>query len=444
MAKTLHEIRDPVHTFIRIDDHDRRVLDSDPVQRLRQIHQLAMSYLVYPGATHRRFEHSLGVMDLAGRVFDVVTDLEHLSPDVSDVLSHEPDERAYWRRVLRMAALCHDVGHLPFSHAQESLLPPRWDHERMTVALVTGPTMNAAWSAERPPLTPVDVARLAAKSTSFSSQLPEERASTIGESLLSEIITGNAFGVDRMDYLLRDSLHAGVAYGRFDHHRLVDSLRILRMPGDADMSSREPQLGVTEGGLQSAEALVLARYFMFTQVYLHPVRRIYDLHLGEFLREWLDGGVFSVDPERYLAMTDVEVLAALRAASRQPGAPGHESARRITNRQHFKELWHRTQDDVRRNPAIGDVIFAAARDEFGPETVRRPPPYNPKDAVIDFPVQLRDGRVTSAQLESDVLRRLPPIASDVIYVAPGLRDRAKDWLRENLESFISQLPTEEE
>ena len=282
MAKVLHEIRDPIHTFIRVDDHDRRVLDSEPVQRLRQIHQLAMSYLVYPGATHRRFEHSLGVMDLAGTVFDIVTRPENVAFDVADILPNEPDERAYWRRALRMAALCHDIGHLPFSHAQEALFLEDWDHERMTVTLITRPPLEQVWSEERPPLNAKDIARLAAKSTSFAAQFEGERAANVRESVLAEVILGNAFGVDRMDYLLRDSLHAGVAYGRFDHHRLIDSLRILRMPEGPDMSSREPQLGVTEGGVQSAEALVLARYFMYTQVYLHPVRRIYDLHLGSF------------------------------------------------------------------------------------------------------------------------------------------------------------------
>lgn len=211
MAKILHEIRDPVHTFIRVDDHDRRVLDSEPVPRLRQIHQLAMSHLVYPGATHRRFEHSLGVMDLAGTVFDVVTRPENVHDEVAHVLPNERDERAYWRRALRMAALCHDVGPLPFSHAQETLLPDGWDHERMTVALITGAPLNEILLDETPPTIAKHVARLAAKSTSFSAQFGDERPSTVWESLLAEVISGEAFGVDRMDYLLRDSLHAGVA-----------------------------------------------------------------------------------------------------------------------------------------------------------------------------------------------------------------------------------------
>lgn len=109
MAKLAHEIRDPIHVFVYVDDVEREVLNSRPLQRLRHIHQLAMTYLVYPGATHRRFEHSLGVFELAGRVFDVVTRQEHLSEEVRELLPDLTREasRSYWRLVLRMAALCH-------------------------------------------------------------------------------------------------------------------------------------------------------------------------------------------------------------------------------------------------------------------------------------------------------------------------------------------------
>src|SRR5215470_8815779 len=137
MSKDLHEIRDPIHNFIRIESEERRILDSRPFQRLRHIHQLALTYLVYPGATHKRFEHSLGVMELAGRVFDIVT--SNATDEIRSRLEplNNPDELGYWRRVLRMAALCHDVGHLPFSHAAEKqLLPHGWDHERLTCEII--------------------------------------------------------------------------------------------------------------------------------------------------------------------------------------------------------------------------------------------------------------------------------------------------------------------
>src|SRR3954453_22975151 len=141
------EIRDPIHVFVRLAESERRILDSSPFQRIRDIHQLALTYLVYPGATHRRFEHSLGVMELASRVFDVVTDPVNLDESAARaVVPEDRDELGYWRRVLRAAALFHDVGHLLFSHAAEDLLPlkstaedlqpgqkpERWDHELLS------------------------------------------------------------------------------------------------------------------------------------------------------------------------------------------------------------------------------------------------------------------------------------------------------------------------
>ena len=107
-----------------------------------------------------------------------------------------------------------------------------------------------------------------------------------------------------MDYLLRDSYHAGVAYGRFDHFRLIDTLRILP---SGEGESAQPTLGVEEGGLHSAEALLLARYYMYSQVYFHPVRRIYDIHLKDFLAADLPSGKFPTDLESHLQNTDNEV-----------------------------------------------------------------------------------------------------------------------------------------
>ncbi|WOV90348.1 MAG: HD domain-containing protein [Candidatus Zeuxoniibacter abyssi] len=125
MKKLRHEIRDPIHNFVRLDNTERKIVDSEPFQRLRHIHQLAMSYLVYPGATHKRFEHSLGVMELAGKVFDRITDVNNRHPDFTERFNDKLEKRDYWKRTVKAAALCHDMGHLPFSHATEKILAER-------------------------------------------------------------------------------------------------------------------------------------------------------------------------------------------------------------------------------------------------------------------------------------------------------------------------------
>lgn len=247
-----------------------------------------------------------------------------------------------------------------------------------------------------------------------------------------------------MDYLLRDSLHAGVAYGRFDHFRLIDTLRFLPTPGPTDGSgSKELQLGVTEGGLHAAEALLLARHFMFAQVYLHPVRRIYDLHLGEFLKAWLaPSGRFPTDVDEYLALTDAEVTTALRHAAIDAERLGHDPAQRIVNRQHFKRIWTHNRRDIETNANAGEVIYLAASAEFDASRVRHDR-YIAKGVGIDFPVELSDRQVVSAQAHSSVIEKLPPIPIDTVFIHPDLKVKAQTWLNDHLVQILHDGPSED-
>ena len=438
--KLYHEIRDPLHVFIRLEAYEREILDSRPLQRLRSVHQLGMSHLVYPGATHKRFEHSLGVMELSGRIFDVVAGKRH-SDEVLAVLPELDDEkkRRYWKSVLRLAALCHDIGHLPFSHAAENeLLPSGWDHERLTDVVLRHPALCEQFSKMTPPVRVDDVVKLAlgrkAKNVTFSNW----------EALLSEIIVGDVFGADRMDYLLRDSHHAGVSYGRFDHHRLIDTMQILPSASPTPDGPSEPALGVEEGGLQSAESLLIARYLMYSQVYFHPVRRIYDIHLKDFLKQWLQGGTFSTDPESHWKITDHEVMSAIFAAADDSAKPGHDPAHRIVFRKHFRLLYSRAPADTSRNPRAIDAIFDAAQGKFGLENVRADE-YTPKSAPApDFPVWHRNGDVVSSLQLSSVLKEVPPSRFGYVYVNPDLYDEATSWLKAEREAILAKEVPEDE
>ncbi len=446
MTKNIHELRDPIHAFVRLTTDERKVLDSKPFQRLRHIHQLALTYLVYPGATHRRFEHSLGVMELAGRVYDIVTrreNLEYLPREAFSLLSDLSDNMKleYWRRVLRMAALCHDLGHLPFSHAAERrLLPEGRTHENLTALLVRSPEMASIWSDMK--INSEDVVKLALG----PKDLPTVSFSAL-ETILSEIVVGDAFGVDRIDYLLRDSLHLGVAYGRFDHFRLIDTLRILPSPPQSEQDEADSDdeielaLGVEEGGMQSAEALLLARYFMFSQVYFHPIRRIYDIHLSDFLTAWWGKNGYPFTTQEHLSLTDSEVMVMMRKAQNDPGAAGHEDARRILERMHFKLIYSRNPADTALNPEAGDQVYVTLRREFGAESFRHDR-YTQKAGLPNFPVLLRDDSTTSSLAISETLQRLPVVSVDSVYADPGVRDKAKRWLDKNRGSIL-QPATEE-
>jgi HD superfamily phosphohydrolase len=429
------EIRDPIFAFVRADSAEMKVVDSPAFQRLRGIHQLAMTYLVYPGASHKRFEHSLGVMEVAGKIFDVVTRQDKLSDRARELLPR-PVELAYWRNVLRIAALCHDMGHFPFSHASEVILPPGVSHETMSRRLIFSDPLVAVFDSMRPAPKAEDVCKLALG----PGDAPDLRF-TPWEEILAEMIVGDVFGADRIDYLLRDSLHVGVAYGRFDYFRLIDTLRILPEPGDVDDPAQF--LGIERGGLESAEALLYARYFMFSQVYSNPIRMVYDQHLKDFLLDWLPGGHYPEDPVDHLRYTDDEIVAALHTAARSRRNRGYKHACCIVKRRHFKVLYERLPSDVALYPEAASAIFEAAVERFGEENVKYADSRRPGRAP-DFPVLQRDGTTASSLQLSDALNHLPEPKNEFVFIEPVQLEEANRWLRANKRDIIDSAREREQ
>ena len=223
-----------------------------------------------------------------------------------------------------------------------------------------------------------------------------------------------------------------MTYGEYDVHRLVQTIRILPRH---DKDSEEPALGVEAGGLESAEAMMLARYFMYKQVYFHPIRRIYDIHLKEFLKDWLPLGRFSTDVNEHLAITDNEVLTALRAIYRKPEHPAHASARHILDRQHFKLLYQRNPIDHRRNQKAAEAIYKAACGEFGSASLRLDP-YDKAEESPDFPVLGRDNRIVSSLSASTPLAQLPSLALDFVFAHREISLKAQKWLEESREAIV--------
>ncbi|HZI64085.1 MAG TPA: HD domain-containing protein [Thermoanaerobaculia bacterium] len=255
------------------------------MQRLRHIHQLGLTYLVFPGAEHSRFSHVLGAMHLAGRAYDAI------AAKAGGMMEIGGRSRA--RRRVRAAALLHDLGHAPFSHSAEELFEEGIDHEGMTARLLELPEIGAIFERHGDGVEPQDVAALLAG----GGEEPAER-------LLTQILSGE-LDADKMDYLLRDSLFCGVRYGSYDLDRLLDTVAPL-----ADPDTGAWGIGVEEGGVHALEALVLARYYMFTQVYFNVTGKALELHLAEWLRE--RGRGWAADPEAFLEQDDVSVLSEMR------------------------------------------------------------------------------------------------------------------------------------
>ncbi|MDO8587728.1 MAG: HD domain-containing protein [Armatimonadota bacterium] len=372
-----YEIRDPIHGFITITDWERDIINHEYFQRLRRIRQLAFTDMVYPGAAHTRFEHSLGVMHLAGKAFDLITRNQKYVNRLKNVL-HYNDlgiERARW--IVRLAALLHDVGHGPFSHAAESLMPiaaqkskagtsdaqARYSHEQYSAAViriffsdVIDGNRSLKTNAE---ITSDDVAGILDGDPQMGSHL-----------FWRDLLTSQ-MDVDRMDYLLRDSYHCGVQYGRFDIDRLLHTLAVVEdtelEEGTAGVARSKSglglRLGVEEGGWHAAEELILARYAMFTQVYFHKTRRAYDYHLEQVLGTLLPYGFPPPDSRRnlskFLKWDD------WRVAGIVAGNKHSDDARRIRERNHYRRIYETVetpkQEDIEVFNRISDKLGSLVR-----------------------------------------------------------------------------------
>ena len=387
MKRPSATFRDPIHGFIHADSLERALIDSRPVQRLRSIRQLGFTSLVFPGAEHTRFSHVLGAMDLAGRVYDA------LASRNPDLLDNRPD--SHDRRLVRVAALLHDIGHAPFSHSAEGLFEDDLDHEDMTQRLLRTEELEALFERWGEGLEPSQVARLL------------ESPDTARERLLAQIISSE-LDVDKMDYLLRDSLFCGVRYGNFDLARLLDTMLPLEDPETGEWG-----LGVAEGGVHALEALVMARYYMFTQVYFNRVGKALELHFNEWLEEV--GQRWPADPEAFLALDDVSTLTAMRDSE-------SEHALAVVERRYFPMVFetreHLTSDEKKRF----EELVPKLRSEFGAAHIlvslaAKDPHRLGESRVL---VQRFDGQLEPMEEASHFVRHLDRIDRYRIYTPPQL------------------------
>ncbi len=232
-------LRDPVWNNIRVDELTLELVDTDVFQRLRYVRQLGWTYLVYPGATHSRFEHALGTHHLSRRTLALLCESE-------DAISIGETEQT----IVRSAALLHDVGHYPFSHALEEI--GALHHEDVARPLITEGSVAALLSS-----------RLGEDAPGKVFDLIRGRS----ESALQGLISGS-LDLDKIEYLKRDAFMCGVPYGEIDVDRLTNSLVIV---DDPDTGRRS--LGVREKALSALESLLFAKYQMYRNVYWHHAVR---------------------------------------------------------------------------------------------------------------------------------------------------------------------------
>ena len=272
-------LRDPLWNNIRVDELTLRLIDTDIFQRLRYVRQLGLAYLVYPGATHTRFEHAVGAYHLARVTLATMAERDGLG-------GANAEEQA----VIRAAALLHDVGHYPFSHALEEI--GQLHHEDVARPLITAGAIADLLSEG----IAADAPRRVFELVSGASRSP-----------LQGLISGS-LDLDKIEYLKRDAFMCGVPYGEIDVDRLTNSLLVLDDP-----ESGRPAIGVLEKGLSALESLLFAKYQMYRNVYWHHAVRSATAMYKRMVEDALRVG--AIDAELLPSYTDEGLLHRLEHAA---------------------------------------------------------------------------------------------------------------------------------
>lgn len=329
-------IRDPIHGTITVSDEETEIVDSRFYQRLRNVRQLGFGDLAFPGATHTRHAHSLGAMHVASKLFDAVTAKATLSPAA----------KARFRAAVRLAVLCHDLGHMPLSHASEKIAPrrallklPEWtetgelfaSHEDFTARILLDSELSRIIARVYAPcgVTAFDAAQLVTG---------KEAPGSVGfrdggidwAPLLRALVSGE-LDADRMDYLLRDSFYTGVNYGRYDVEWILQNVNAAELNGRA-------VLALSRAAIFAFEDFLLSRYHMFLSVYYHHTSVGFDHLLRRYYEEAPGEFQIPVDPDAFLTCDDVALIHALRQSK-------NRWAQRIVTRQGFKRVVQFTERD---------------------------------------------------------------------------------------------------
>lgn len=277
LEKTSEEkvLRDPIHGYIHVNlKVVWNCINAKEFQRLRRVHQLGGTYEVYHTAEHSRFAHSLGVYEIVRRMVHEVDGLIELSE--------------YEKATVMLAGLLHDIGHGPFSHAFEVVMPK--SHEEYTSEIILGDT---------------EIHKIL---MDVSEQLPQDIANIIAykhsNDLLNQVVSGQ-LDADRMDYLLRDAYFTGTSYGNFDLERVIRTMRV-----------RDQKIVVKESGIHTVVDYIMARYHMYWQVYYHPTTRSFEAILNSLFRRMKD--VYETQPN---LLSEVKMF--IPFLTQKPKLPDH-------------------------------------------------------------------------------------------------------------------------
>ena len=383
-------IRDPLWNNIRVDPLALRLVDTPVFQRLRYVRQLGLAYLVYPGASHSRFEHALGAYHLARRALALFEER-----GLTSAIGRESC------LIVRYAALLHDIGHYPFSHALEEI--GALHHEEVARPLIMEGDLAAILRAELGDDAPARVMALIRGRS---------------DSPLQGLISGS-LDLDKIEYLKRDAFMCGVNYGDIDVDRLLNSLTIVEDP-----ERGAPAVGISEKGLSALESLLFAKYQMYRNVYWHHAVRSATAMYKRLVDSALRAG--SLSAETLAAFTDEGLLHEL--ATNSPTALLSALRERRLYKRVFECPAAQLPPDIGEWIADDRALVVAVEDQLARELGLAPGevlvdyPAKTQMLGLDIPVVRRDGgvrRLTAAGWEGAV--NLPKLSEELYGSARWLR-----------------------
>lgn len=308
------EVRDPVHGSIKIQDEEISIIESPFFQRLRSIKQLGFSEYVFPGATHTRYLHSIGVMDVATKVFNQVFGHQKFTKDIKRL-----------KQTVRLACLLHDIGHAPLSHTTEFVMPNvselnlpeqfqskvnrQATHEDYTIKIIVDSSLTKSFSKviKKFDVNPSQIAELIIGETNNEDYFTVEGINYFP--LLHQLVSSE-MDCDRMDYLLRDSYFCGVSYGKFDLDWIIDNLHQC-------VVDKKAYLGINQRAVATFDDFLLCRFHMFLMVYFHYKSVCLEKMLHRYFQSSPSEYIIPANIEEYLEHDDHFLMKVLRRSKNE-------------------------------------------------------------------------------------------------------------------------------
>ena len=392
--KNYLDIIDPIHDFVRVYEHELSIIDNPIFQRLRRIRQLSGAHLTYPAAQHTRFEHSLGVMHIAGQAGHALNEKGFLKPD--DI------------EILRLAGLLHDIGHGPFSHLFEEIIQKKkMSHEDFGKEIILKSEIGD------------DVTK-----NGFDKKLITKIA--FGDSkfqYLNEIVSG-ALSADMMDYLLRDGYFTGAEHAKVDHKRMTQSLDVYKK-----------KLALERSALYSFESMMHSRYQMFKAVYFHKTVRAAEVMLLEALRLSDDEfGFTSFNLNEYITLTDEYILSTLISSKSSKLKQARQFAQDYQNRKLLKCVFERiltSQTNLQKIQTDELRILISKKSKVREEEIFVDSSVTPSIPLAPSKNESKSIILTSIENEKSIASEMPISEIPVVSAISGFMNILRIYTKQN-------------